>query len=170
MKRHPARNAHRWAFRYMEIRKFKNTDAESVSTLIKECFNTIDLGGHTEEGKRLQIEANSPQNLIKRAQSIRYFIAIDTDRIIGICGYDKYKVQTLFVGVSYQNQGIGKALLNKILLEAVNEGLTCLKTWATFYSELFYNKSGFEKTGEIHLPEGRNDIILIEMKCNLSEL
>ena len=154
----------------MEIRKFIDKDAVSVSALIKECFKTIDLGGHTEEGKRIQIEANSPQNLLKRSQSTRYFVACDTGRNIGICGFDKYKVQTLFVDVGYQNQGIGKALLNKILLEATNEGLTCLRTWATFYSELFYNKSGFIKTGEIHLPEGRNDIILIEMKCDLTKL
>ena len=154
----------------MEIRKFIDKDAVSVSALIKECFNTMDLGGHTEEGKRIQIESNSPQNLLKRSQSTRYFVANDTGRNIGICGYDKYRVQTLFVDVSYQKQGIGKTLLNKILFEAVNEGLTCLETWATFYSELFYNKSGFKKTGEIHLPEGRNDIILIEMICDLSKL
>jgi hypothetical protein len=91
----------------MEFRKFKNNDAVPVSNLIKECFNTIDLGGHTEEGKRLQIEGNSPQNLIKRAQSTRYFIAIDTDSIMGICGYDKYKIQTLFVDVGYVKMGSG---------------------------------------------------------------
>jgi N-acetylglutamate synthase-like GNAT family acetyltransferase len=153
----------------MEIRKFTDKDAVSVSALIKECFNTMDLGGHTEEGKRIQIESNKPKDLIKRAQTVRYFVACEGNQIIGMCGYDRYKVQTLFVDIDYQNRGIGKALLNKILLEAVNEGLTCLKTWATLYSERFYTKSGFEKTGEIHLPEGRNDIILVEMKCNLSK-
>ena len=48
----------------MEIRKLTNKDAESVSALIKECFEAIDLGGHTEEGKRIQIESNNPQNLM----------------------------------------------------------------------------------------------------------
>ncbi|MFC1838478.1 GNAT family N-acetyltransferase [Thermodesulfobacteriota bacterium] len=154
----------------MEIRKFTCKDALSVSVLIEKCFNTVNLGGHTEEGKQLQIEWNSPENLIKRAQAVRYFVACEADRIIGICGYDMDKVQTLFVDVEYQNRGIGNTLLNKVLLEAVNERLTSLKTWATFYSEVFYSKSGFEKTGEIHLPEGRSDIILIEMLCDLSKL
>jgi N-acetylglutamate synthase-like GNAT family acetyltransferase len=154
----------------MEIRKFINSDAISVSTLIKECFNTIDLGGHTEEGKRLQIEANSPQNLIKRAQSTKYFVASDKGRIIGICGYDKYKVQTLFVGIGFQNQGIGKALLHKILSEAIKEGLLSIDTWATFYSEKFYLSFGFERVGKIHLPDGKSDIVLIEMKKNLSQI
>jgi len=60
----------------MEIREFRNSDAAVVSALIKECFNTIDLGGHTEEGKRIQIESNSPEKLLRRAKSTRYFVAI----------------------------------------------------------------------------------------------
>ena len=153
----------------MEIRKFTDEDAISVSALIKECFNTIDLGGHTEEGKRIQIESNRPEDLIKRAQTVRYFVACKANRVIGICGYDKYKVQTLFVDVGYQNQGIGKALLHKILSEAIKDGLLSIDTWATFYSERFYRAFGFERTGEIHLPDGRSEIILIEMKKNLSQ-
>ena len=153
----------------MEIRKFTDSDSVSVSTLIKECFDTIDLGGHTEEGKRMQIEANSPQELLRRAQSVRFFVAVKGERVVGICGFDRYKVQTLFVDIRYHHLGIGKALLHKVLTEAMNEGLISLKTWATFYSERFYIKAGFRKVDEIHFPEGRNDIILIEMQCDLSK-
>ena len=154
----------------MEIRKFADRDAASVSALITQCFNTIDLGGHTEEGKRIQIESNSPENLIKRAQIVQYLVACEGIRIIGICGYDRHKVQTLFVDIDYQNQGIGKTLLHKILLEAVKDGITSLDTWATFYSERFYRAFGFEKTGEIHLPDGMSEIILIVMKKDLSRI
>ena len=153
----------------MKIRKFKEKDADSVSALIKECFDNTDLGGHTEEGKRMQIEANSPQDLLGRAQRIRYFVAVNEEKVLGICGFDYEKVQTLFVDIKYQRIGIGKALLQKVLTEAMNEGISHLKTWATFYSERFYVKAGFRKVGEIHLPEGRNDIILIEMQCELSK-
>jgi predicted N-acetyltransferase YhbS len=154
----------------MEIREFRKTDAAVVSALIIECFNTIDLGGHTEEGKRIQIESNSPGKLLRRAKSTRYFVAVKDEQVVGICGYDKHRVQTLFVDIRYLHKGIGKALLNKILSEAVNEGLSGLKTWATLYSEQFYSESGFRKIGEIHGPEGRNDIILMEMECDLSKL
>ena len=47
----------------MEIRKFTDKDAVSISVLIEECFNTMDLGGHTEEGKRMQFESNGPEKL-----------------------------------------------------------------------------------------------------------
>ena len=154
----------------MNIREFRNQDAIYVSAIIKECFNTIDLGGHTEEGKRIQIESNSPENLLKRAQKVRYFIAYEANRILGICGYDRYKVQTLFVDIDHLNQGIGKALLNKTLSEATKDGLLSIDTWATFCSERFYRKFGFEKIGEINLPDGRNEIILIIMKKNFGGL
>ena len=153
----------------MEIRKFTDRDAAVVSALIKKCFDTMDVGGHTEEGKRMQIESNSPQNLMRRAQSVRYCIAVEENNVVGICGFDHNKVQTLFVDIRYQHIGIGKALLHKVLKEAMNEGLSSLKTWATFYSERFYSNAGFRKIGEIHLPEGRNDIILLEMECDLSK-
>ena len=152
----------------MNIREFKKKDAISVSAIINECFNTIDLGGHTEEGKRIQIDSNSPDNLIKRAQNVRYFVACEADQIIGICGYDTYKVQTLFVDMAHQNRGIGKALLHKILSEAVKDGHLSIETWATFYSERFYREFGFERIREVHLPDGRSEIILIAMKKNLS--
>jgi predicted N-acetyltransferase YhbS len=154
----------------MEIRKFKHKDAKLASALIEECFRSLDLGGHTEEGKRLQIESNRPENLIKRAQSVRYFVACEANRIIGICGYDRYKVQTLFVDIDHQNRGIGKALLNKVLSEAIKDGLLTIDTWATLYSERFYRVFGFKRTGEIHLPNGRSEIVLIEMKKNLSQI
>ena len=152
----------------MNIRDFKYKDAISVSAIIKECFNTIDLGGHTEEGKRIQIESNSPENLIKRAKNVRYFLACAANRIIGICGYDRYKVQTLFVDIDYQNKGIGKALLFKTLSEATKDALMSIDTWATLYSEGFYRSFGFERMGEINLPDDRKEITLIIMKKNLS--
>ena len=153
----------------MKIRKFANRDGISVSAIIKECFNNIDLGGHTEEGKRIQIESNSPENLIKRAEDVKYFVACELNRVVGICGYDRYKVQTLFVDIDRQNRGIGKALLHKILLEASKDGLLSIETWATYYSEKFYRAFGFERIGEIHLPDGRSEIVLIVMKKYISQ-
>ena len=153
----------------IEIRKFTDRDADSVSALIKECFDTINLGGHTEEGKRMQIKANSSQSLVRRAQSVRYFVAAKEEKVLGTCGFDQKKVHTLFVDIRFQHMGIGKALLHRVLTEAMNVGLSRLKTWATFYSERFYSNAGFRKVGEIHLPEGRNDVILIEMQCDLSK-
>ena len=148
----------------MEIKKFNKEDAEKVSQLIKECFLNLNIGGHSKRGIELQIDSNSPENLEKRSEDIKYYVALNNNEIIGICGYDREKVHTLFVDINHQKKGIGKKLLTKILDEAKNEGLKSIKTWSTFYAEKFYNSFGFIKREEIYLTESSKDIILIEME------
>ena len=103
----------------------------------------------------------------KSQRKIKYFVAIDGDKLIGICGYDKYKVYSLFVDVNYHKKGIGKNLLQKVLLEAKNDGLKSIITWSTIYAEKFYKSFGFETIKTLSLPEETNDILLIEMKKDL---
>jgi predicted N-acetyltransferase YhbS len=95
----------------MEIRKLKKKDIEEVSQLIKEYFLNSDIGGHTKKGIELQIKANSPENLNKKSELIKYFVAVNNNKIIGICGYDNNRIHTLFVDVNYHNKGIGPHLL-----------------------------------------------------------
>ena len=110
------------------------------------------------------IASNNPDNLIRKSKSIHYFVAVEDDRIIGICGYDRHKVQTLFVDVNFHKMGIGKALLNHVLKEATKAGQTSIDTWATKFSIPFYLKFGFKIVGEVQLPKGKNDIRLIQWK------
>ena len=153
----------------MEIRKFKTEDAIKVSTIIKNNYRKINLGGHSKEGIRLQIEGNSPINLIERSKTIHYYVATEKDKIIGICGYDKKKIHTLFVNINYHKKGIGKKLLTKVLFKAKKEGIKSLLTLSTFYAEKFYKSFGFKRIKEIAIPPETKDIILIEMKKMLDE-
>jgi hypothetical protein len=61
----------------MKIRRFTKKDAEAASQLIKECYLKVDIGGHTKKGIEPQIFGNSVENLIKRSESIKYFVATD---------------------------------------------------------------------------------------------
>jgi len=148
----------------MEIRRFNNSDAPAVSALIKECYLKADIGGHTESGKQMQIWSNNPENLVKRAATIKYFVAVENQKIIGICGYDKEKIYTWFVDINYHKLGVGNKLLQKVLSEAQAEGLKSILTWSTVYAEKIYRAYGFEKVRDIFLPEGKKDITLIEMQ------
>jgi predicted N-acetyltransferase YhbS len=147
----------------MKIRRFEKTDAVAASQLIRECFLKLDIGGHTKIGVKWQIEGNSPENLIKRSESIKYFVAIDNSKVIGICGYDNQKVHTLFVDINFHNCGIGKELLGTVLREAQTEGLQSIITLSTMYAENFYRSFGFKKLKDIFLPEDTKDIMLIKM-------
>ena len=147
----------------MKIRRFKKADADAASRLIRECFMILDMGGHTKREIALQIEGNSPENLIKRSESIKYFVAIDDSKVIGICGYDKQKVHTLFVDINYHKHGIGKKLLETVLRAAQADRLQSIITWSTIYAENFYHSFGFNIVKEVFLPEDTKDITLIEM-------
>ncbi len=122
------------------------------------------MGGHTEKGIRLQVESNSSNKLIEKSCIVQYFVAWEEGQIVGICGFDKNRVHTLFVDIDFQNRGVGKDLLNNVLIMAAKDGIQSIDTWATFYSVPFYRSFGFEKIREIHLPEGTDEIILIEMR------
>lgn len=151
----------------MRIRKFKNEDAKEIYGIIKECFLSLDLGKHTKEGIRLQVERNNPENLIKRSKEVNYFVAEIRGKLVGICGYDEIRVHTFFVDPTYQKKGIGYKLLHKVLKEAKNKGIAKLVTWSTLYARPFYSKYGFKGLKEIKRPEGREDITLIEMEKSL---
>jgi N-acetylglutamate synthase-like GNAT family acetyltransferase len=147
----------------MKIRKFKNADAVIVSGFIRNCFLKLDIGGHTQRGIELQITGNSPESLIERAKTIKYFVATDNSRVIGICGHDDQKVHTLFVDINFQKRGIGKKLLETVLKDARADGLQSIITWSTIYAENFYHSFGFNKIKEVYLPEDKKHITLIEM-------
>jgi N-acetylglutamate synthase-like GNAT family acetyltransferase len=151
----------------INIRKFKIEDAEKASIIIEDCFKKLDIQGHTDNGIKIQIEYNYPENLIKKSKEIKYYVAIDGNKLIGICGYDKYKIYSLFVDINYHKKGIGDKLLTKVLLEAKHDGLKNIITWSTIYAEDFYKSFGFEKIKKISIPEETKDIILIEMKKDL---
>ncbi|MBN2545435.1 MAG: GNAT family N-acetyltransferase [Spirochaetes bacterium] len=147
----------------MVIRKFTDEDAKAASNIIKECFLKMDIGGHTTKGIEMQIKSNLPENLIKKSETVKYYVAVEDDKIIGICGYDREKVHTFFVDVKCQNKGAGKKLLTKILDEVKNKKIKSIKTWSTIYALKFYESFGFKRIKEIILPEGGNEIVLIEM-------
>lgn len=151
----------------MIIRRFKNEDAQEISKIIKECFETLDIGKHTKEGIALQIEYNDPEHLIENAKNFIYFVAEIDRKLVGICGLDKAKIRTLFIDPHHHHKGVGKELLTIILEVAKSKGIKRLTTWSTFYARPFYSKFGFKEVKEIKLPEGKENIILIEMEKDL---
>jgi N-acetylglutamate synthase-like GNAT family acetyltransferase len=147
----------------VEIRAFETQDAQNVFSIIKECFEKIDLGRHTRRGVQIQLEGNSPEKLIEKSQRISYFVAIRNGKLIGICGHDHERIHTLFVKPDCHHEGIGGKLLDFVLAHAQSEGISEIRTWSTYFSVEFYRRYGFQATRDIYLPEGKNDIGLVEM-------
>ncbi len=151
----------------IDIRKFRKSDANEVYKIIKDCYANLDIGGHSIQGTKLQIESNTPEKIIERAGTIKYLVAAKNGQIIGVGGYDSTKIHTLFVLRQLHGRGIGQMILDEIIERAKNEGIKSLITWSTFYARDFYLKNGFTIVKEIFLPEDTKDISLIEMIRNI---
>ena len=132
--------------------------------IIKDCFENLEIGGHSLQGIKLQIDGNRPEKIIERAKSIKYIIGESNNHIVGIGGYDDLKIHTLFVSRQLHGSGIGKIILNEIIYRAKIDRIKCLTTWSTIYAQGFYTKNGFETIKDVYMPEDTKDIQLIEMK------
>jgi len=128
----------------MRIRRFIPEDAIQASNLVKKGW-LANSSYYSHESIKEQIEANSPENLIKKSKKVNYFVIAQKDKILGIGGYDKNKVHTFFVDPEYQRKSIGRKILQKVLSEAKKKHIKQLDAWSTFYAEKFYSSFGFKK-------------------------
>jgi N-acetylglutamate synthase-like GNAT family acetyltransferase len=135
----------------VRIRKFRNEDAIKASNIIKKCFQTMNYHYYSDEAIKEQIEENSPKKLIEKSKKIKYFVAIEKNKILGIGGYDRIKVYTFFVEPEVHRKGIGRKILDRVLSEAKKDGIKTVDTWSTFHAEKFYSSFGFKKIKKLTL-------------------
>lgn len=147
----------------IEVRKFKEEDAVEVSNVIKQSFRTLISHSYTKESIEDQIEENSPKKIIEKAKKVKYFVAMENEKIVGFGGYSEEKVHTFFVLPKMQGKGIGGKILEKVLSEAKTEGIKSLKCWSTFSAENFYASFGFKKIKKLNLKTKNSSISFMEM-------
>jgi N-acetylglutamate synthase-like GNAT family acetyltransferase len=151
----------------MNIRKFKPEDAETVSNIIKECHLKQNLGSYSKEVNEGQIKDNSSENLLKFSETVRYYVAVENNKIIGIGGYGENKVRTFFVKPDFQGKSVGGAILKKVLSEAKKEGIKKLGCRSTVFARPFYGTFGFKEVRELSLSYCNSTIKFIEMEKSL---
>ncbi len=149
----------------MRIVKFKSQYAEKINKIIVDCFKKMELGPYSKTFIKSQIDGNSANNLIKTSETTKYYVAIKNYEIIGIGGYDKEKVRTMFVKISCQKKKVGEIILKKILKGAKRDGIKRLSVFSTISAEKFYRKYGFIKTKAIK--SKKNELLFIEMRKTL---
>lgn len=97
-----------------------------------------------------------PRSQDEIANTIRsYVIARDEEKIVGFCALYIYtqklaEVRSLIVSEEYQNQGIGKELVLRVLQEG--EMLGICEFLVLTYREAFFKKLGFEVIEKTEIP------------------
>jgi N-acetylglutamate synthase-like GNAT family acetyltransferase len=142
----------------LEIRRFKNKDAEEVSALIATTLRTTNIKDYSSEYIENDIKVLQPQNILERAGWTHFYVVCDNDKIVG-CGAigsywgkeDESSLFTIFVLPEYQGKGIGREIIqilekDEYFLRAKRIEIPASITGTPFYRKMGYDyKNGIDK-------------------------
>jgi len=143
------------------IRRYRESDAESVGKLIADTYSEFNLSFAPPKERALLLGpfqyARSPEKAHREAiaQVIRapmVLIAADDGEIVGVLrGGRKDKqqrtvLQSLFVKGDHHRQGIGRKLVERFERECLRQGATVIRLAATLYAVPFYLAMGYKRS------------------------
>lgn len=132
----------------MKIRPYASGDAAAVSELIRTTMRISNSADY--EPRRLQkhMDFFSPERIEALSEVRICLVAEENGRIVGTGGLEDDELVTFFVEPGRQGGGIGSALLDAIETIAIGRGVTILRVGATLAGAAFYERHGYQPTGE----------------------
>jgi len=131
----------------MQICKAIPDDVNELREIYYGTITTINSKDYNEEQiKAWAGTADKPESFLKRIEEQYFFVAENDDRkIIGFASLDKTGyLDFLYVHKDFQNIGIAKRLLQKIIETAIALNITKLETAASITAKPFFEKHHFK--------------------------
>ena len=149
---------------FMKIRRFKETDAEAVSDMIRKTLQVSNSRDYSAEEIAELVKRESPEYVRERASRTHFYVAENEEGIIG-CGSigscadkpEESGLFTIFVHPEHQGKGIGRAIVetleqDEFALRSKKIEIAASITGLPFYLRLGYAfKNGIREIGEDHL-------------------
>lgn len=143
----------------MEIKGYEEKYAKGISEIILSNLYTITIKDHGQQVvDRIAIHFTEEEIKKNFPDRVKCFVAVDGDKVLGTASIDnikniygvevensnnKYIILTVFTHLEYQNQGIGKALIQKIDEYAEEIGADEVIIPSSVYGLEFYRKLGY---------------------------
>ena len=148
----------------MNIRRFNQDDAKSVSELIRKTIKISNAKDYPPDIIDLLDKTETPEHVAERAGWTHFYVVEDTDKIIG-CGAigpfwgreDESSLFTIFVDPDYQGKGIGRSIIETLesdeyFLRARRIEIPASITGVPFYRKFGYDfKNGITKPDDEHI-------------------
>lgn len=148
----------------MNIRRFKEEEANEVSDLIRNTIRFSNTKDYPLELMNLLIETETPEHVLERASWTHFYVAEDEGKIVG-CGAigpfwgkeDESGLFTIFVHPEYQRKGVGRAIIETLekdeyFLRAKRIEIPASITGVPFYLKMGYHfKNGIKEPDDEHL-------------------
>ena len=145
----------------MEIRKFRQEDAEETAQIISDTLKTSNSKDYSKKYIDDNISSHSADVLIERAKEGHMYVVCDKQKIIGcgaIAGYwgstTESILLTIFVLPEYQGKGIGKQIIQTLEKDEYFLRADRIEIPSSITAVDFYRKLGYEyKNGVKELDE-----------------
>ena len=138
-----------------------------VHELILITIDTLNSKDYSLETIKIMKDWQNEESLKKKFLEGTYFLALDSNRVIGIGGLVKEEISTMFVEPTYNGKGVGGTILKMLEDKAREKGIKKLSLGSTLTAHPFYTKCGYKTIKRaIHKLDG-NDFEAYEMEKEL---
>lgn len=105
----------------MDIRRFKEADAQTVSELIAKTLRTTNIRDYSPEFIENEVKTLTPEYIAWRAGWTHFYVVCDGETIVGCGAIGSYwgsetesSLFTIFVLPEYQGRGIGRKIIETL--------------------------------------------------------
>ena len=147
----------------MNIRRFKEADAEAVSAVVIKTLRISNIKDYPAELMEEVVQSMQPENILERAGWTHFYVVEDNDTIIG-CGAigpywgkeDESSLFTIFVLPEYQGKGVGRLIMETLENDEFFLRAKRIEIPSSITGCQFYRKFGYDyKNGIAELDEER---------------
>ena len=135
----------------MEIRRFKETDAQEVSALIAKTLRTTNIKDYSSEFIENEVKVLTPEYIAWRASWTHFYVVCDGERIVGCGAIGPYwgsetqsSLFTIFVLPHYQGRGIGRQIVETLEQDEFALRASRIEIPASITACEFYRKLGYD--------------------------
>ncbi len=135
------------------IKKFKKENTKEIALLIRNVFKEFNSNEYFKKSAiqrfldHFDVKKRGIEEVYKTlSKSTIFYIALDSDKIVGIIRGGKERLVNLFISGKYHKRGIGKKLINKFEREAFKENFKEIKIRSSIYAIPFYQGMGYKKS------------------------
>ena len=135
----------------MEIRRFKDQDAQEVSSLIAKTLRTTNIRDYSPEFIEQEVKVLTPEYIAWRASWTHFYVACQGDTIIGCGAIGPYwgsetesSLFTIFVLPAHQGKGIGRKIVQTLEQDEFALRAKRIEIPASITACAFYRKLGYD--------------------------
>ncbi|MBD3340052.1 MAG: GNAT family N-acetyltransferase [Candidatus Lokiarchaeota archaeon] len=128
----------------VKIRLFNPSDAKSTSKLIRKALIEVNSKDYTPHVIKYMYDEFTPKYLVNLSQERRFFVAVDSNQVIGTATIIDDYVGTVFVSPKNHGFGVGAKLMKYVESFAKNQGIKIIRLYASITAVQFYEKLGYK--------------------------